>query len=330
MSRDRFEWLKKLGAEIHTTPGGESNVKEVFDRTKEIKEERPEEVIVLNQFEEMGNAVWHYACTGPAMEEVFLRVKAPNQKLAGLCLTQGSAGTLGCGEYLREKFPLIKIAAAEALQCPTLLFNGFGEHRIEGIGDKHVPWIHNLKNMDLVIDIDDEDCMRILRLFNEPAGRSALKKTGVPAEIVERLDLLGISGIANLVSCIKMAKYFELSKDDIILTVATDSMELYRSRLHEITLNKGKYTKGQAGSDYDKCLMGQSIDWVKELTYWDKKRMHNLKYFTWVEQQGKTVDALNAQWIEPDYWSSRLKVHTEWDELIREFNSRTGLIRAYT
>jgi cysteine synthase len=269
MSRERFEWLEKVGAEIHATPGSESNVKEVYDKTKELKAERPEEIVVLNQFEEFGNAVWHYAVTGPAMEEIYNKIKKGKERFAAFCVTQGSAGTLGGGEYLKEKFPFIKIAAGEAKQCPTLLYNGYGEHRIEGIGDKHVPWIHNLKNTDMVAAIDDEDCMRLLRLFNEPKGREFLKKECVHSDIFGNLDLLGISSIANLLVCIKTARYYEMSANDILMTVATDSMELYGSRIKELRENYGEYDDVQAARDFERCLMGQTIDWMKELTYRD-------------------------------------------------------------
>ncbi len=329
MSRERFEWLKEVGAEVHATPGCESNVKEVYDKTKELRAARPDEVVVLNQFAEIGNAMWHYVCTGRAMEEVFLKVRQGDQELRGLHLTQGSAGTLGCGEYLREKFPAIKIAAGEALQCPTLLYNGYGGHRIEGIGDKHVPWIHNLKNMDMVVDVDDRDCMRLVRLFNEPAGHALLQRRGVPAEVLGRLELMGISSIANLLGCIKMAKYYEMNERAVLMTVATDSMELYGSRLAEARQQQGEYGERQAELDYESCLLGQGIDWVKELSYWDKKRMHNLKYFTWVEQQGKTVEELDAQWYDDDYWRSQLQSYRKWDEQIQEFNERTGLLKKY-
>ena len=330
MSQERFDWLKEVGSEIHATPGSESNVKEVYDKTKELKAQRPDEIIVLNQFEEFGNSIWHYVCTGPAMEEVYLKEKSSKGKLSGLCLTQGSAGSLGSGEYLKEKFPAIKIAAAEALQCPTLLYNGYGEHRIEGIGDKHVPWIHNLKNMDMVIGIDDEACMSLLRLFNEPRGREYLKKQEISPEIVDRLDLLGISGIANLLGCIKMAKYYEMNNNDIIVSLTTDSMKLYGSRVQEARKKYGEYTEMQAAIDFQKCLLGQTMDWMQELTYWDKRRMHNLKYFTWVEQQGKSVDELNDQWYDDSYWTHRLQSYKKWDELIREFNEKTGLREAKT
>jgi len=242
MSKERFEWLEKIGAEIHATPGSESNVKEVYDKTFELKRERPDEIVVLNQFDEIGNAIWHYVCTGQAIEEVYESEKIGGQKLTALFLTQGSAGTLGSADYLREKFPKIKVCAGEALQCPTLLYNGFGSHRIEGIGDKHVPWIHNIRNMDMVAGIDDEACMRLTRLFNEPEGKEFLNSKGISPETVDKLELMGISSIANLIGAIKMAKYYEMNEDDMIFTVATDSMELYASRLREMRAVHGEYS----------------------------------------------------------------------------------------
>jgi cysteine synthase len=330
MSQERFDWLRTVGSEIHATPGSESNVKEIYDRTKALKAERGDEIVVLNQFEEFGNAVWHYVCTGPAMEEVYERLAQPGDRLAALCLTQGSAGTLGCAEYLRERFPRIAVVAAEAAQCPTLLRNGYGAHRIEGIGDKHVPWIHNLKTTDVVVDIDDAACMALMRLFNEPAGHELLVSEGVDRELVDQLHLLGISGIANLLTSVKTARYFEMTGSDIITTVATDSMELYRSRLVEAREQHGPYTTRQAAVDLERYLLGAGMDGMLELSYWDRKRMHNLKYFTWVEQQGKSVEELDAQWYDPTYWSSRMHAWEQWDLRIREFNERTGLLRKYT
>ena len=329
MSRERFEWLEKVGTEIHATPGSESNVKEVYDKTKELKAERFDEIVVLNQFEEIGNAIWHYVCTGRAMEEVYHTERRGQEYFHSMCLTQGSAGTLGSAEYIREKFPKIKVGCAEAQQCPTLLYNGYGAHRIEGIGDKHVPWIHNLKNMDMVVDLDDEDCMRLLRLFNEPTGKTLLEQKDVNPETISKLPLLGISGIANVLGCIKMAKYYEMNSNCIIMTVATDSLELYGSRLNELREEYGDYTELHAAVDFEKCLVEQNIDWMKELSYWDKKRMHNLKYFTWIEQQGKTVEELDAQWFDDNYWSDQFHSYEKWDELILDFNEKTGLNKKY-
>lgn len=329
MSKERFEWLHSIGAEIYATPGVESNVKEVFDKTKELKEKYPEEVVVLNQFEDFGNPIWHYAVTGPAMEEVFLENAGKDDRFSGLFLTQGSAGTLASGNYLKGRYPKIRIAAGEALQCPTLLYNGFGAHRIEGIGDKHVPWVMDVKNLDMVSAIDDEATMHILRLFNEPEGRRFLKKIAKDSELVDRLDVLGISSIANILSAIKMAKYYELTEQDFVFTVATDSMELYQSRIQELKDAYGAYTEIDAAGDFERFLMGTSTDWVLEMSYYDKKRIHNLKYFTWIEQQGKTIEELNAQWYDETYWLNRFESYKNWDKLIQQFNERVGLIKDF-
>ncbi len=325
MSRERFEWLSKVSGEVIATPGCESNVKEIFDKCWELKETR-EDIVIFNQFDEFGNHLWHYDVTGHAMEEVLQREMGPQDTYRGVVLTSGSSGTLGCGDYMKEIFPTSKVAASEALQCPTLMLNGYGGHRIEGIGDKHVPWIHNLKNTDMVMAIDDEACMSLVRLFNEPTGRAYLVKQGVPEGLVEQLDLLGISSIANVLSAIKFARWYELGEHDIVLTVFTDSMELYESRLRELHEEHGEYTGVDAAADYHRYLMGCTMDYVEELGYWDRRRIHNLKYYTWVEQQGKTYEEIQAQWYEPDYWGSIHRQVEEIDALIDQFNEMTGLL----
>jgi cysteine synthase len=329
MSRERFEWLKKLGAEVYATPGCESNVKEIYDKSKELCAARPDEVVNLNQFSEIGNPLWHYAVTGPAMEEVFKAARRKDDRFSGLFLTQGSAGTLGSGEYLKEVYPTMKICAGEALQCPTLLYNGYGGHRIEGIGDKHVPWVHNLKNTDVVAGIDDEPNIQIMRLFNEPEGHRMLKEQGVPQAIIDKLDLFGISSIANIMGAIKLAKFYEMNERDAVFTVATDSMEMYQSRILEAREKYGPFDREKSAVVFHRDLMGLNTEAVLELTYRDRKRMHNLKYFTWVEQQGKTVEELNAQWYDDDYWKRQWSKVDEWDAEIEEFNEKTGLLKKY-
>jgi len=327
MSQERFEWLSTIAGEVIKTPGGESNVKEVFDKCWELRKTRPD-VVVFNQFDEFGNYLWHYTVTGNAAEEVLRKIMSEEERFAGFVATSGSAGTIsGCGDYLKEKFPSSKTAAGEALQCPTLLLNGFGGHRIEGIGDKHVPWIHNVRNTDLVIAVDDNDCMNLIRLFNEPSGKEFLKKQGLSENSVNDLPLLGISSVSNVLAAIKFSKYFELTSKDVILTVFTDSMELYGSRLEELRETRGKYSERDAVRDYHSHLLGAKADHMLELNHYDRKRIHNLKYFTWVEQQGKDVDELNAQWSEyPDYWKRIQSNADEIDQLIEEFNQKTGLL----
>jgi len=282
--------------------------------------------MIFNQFEEFGNYLWHYEVTGHAMEEVLQQVMGPRDHYRGMASATGSAGTIASGDYLKQVFPTSKIVASEALQCPTLLENGFGAHRIEGIGDKHVPWIHNIKNTDMVVAIDDAAVVNLARLFNEPAGRDYLVKQGVPQDLVGRLDLLGFSGISNLISTIKFAKYYELGEQDIALTILTDSMELYGSRLEEMHAESGEYTDLDAAAHFARYLQGISTDNLIELSYVDRRRIHNLKYFTWVEQQGKTYEEILAQWYDPDYWTGVQGQVGAIDALIEDFNDRAGLL----
>ncbi len=326
MSKERFDWLREIGAEVIATPGSESNVKEIYDKCWDIRKNR-KDCVIFNQFDEFGNSVWHYEVTASAMEEAFFQLSTLNSRLrlSAYVSATGSAGTIAAGDYLRTKFPHIKVAAVEALQCPTLWLNGWGAHRIEGIGDKHVPWIHNVRNTDMVIAVDDENTMRLLRLFNEPDGVKLLKKNGVSEDVICRLNLLGISGICNMLASIKLAKYYELGENDVVFTVFTDSADMYKSRLEELTEARGEYVETDAVADSERYLKGVGIDYMKELSYYDRKAIHNLKYFTWVEQQGKTSEELNELW-NPEFWQKIFSQATKWDELIEEFNKKTGLV----
>ena len=321
MSKERFRWLESMAGETIATPGCESNVKEIFDKCHELDAERGSSIFVFNQFDELPNHLWHHEVTGPAMEKVLEQIAGPRDRVAGTCVSSGSAGTTACGEYLKTRYPGAKLAVSEALQCPTLLANGFGGHRIEGIGDKHVPWIHNVKNTDMVLAVDDEHTVRLLRLFNEPVGREYLSNRGIPDEIVDSLGLLGISGICNLISSIKMAKYYELGGEDIIMTVFTDSEAMYSSRLTELSEERGRYNRDDAVADFG-LLSAITTDALLELSYCDRKRIHNLKYYTWVEQQGKTAEELNSQWYDREYWDRVYAAGKEIDRLIVAFNDR--------
>ena len=324
MSKERFEWLATVAGETIKTPGSESNVKEIFDKCWELRKSG-QDLMIFNQFEEFGNYLWHFEVTGHAMEEVLQNVMGPNDHYRGMASATGSAGTIASGDYLKKLFPDSKIVASEALQCPTLLENGFGAHRIEGIGDKHVPWIHNTKNTDVVVAIDDNAVVNISRLFNEETGRAYLVEKGIPEAPISNLDLLGFSGISNVLSCIKAAKYYEMTENDIMLTMLTDSMDLYRSRLYEMQQEFGPYTEKDAAADFARYLHGQSTDNMLELRYTDRRRIHNLKYYTWVEQQGRTYQEIQNQWYDPNYWTDIQKQADEIDRLILEFNKEVGL-----
>ena len=328
MSKERFDWLSKIAGQVIATPGCESNVKEIFDKTWELRADPT--MMIFNQFEEMGNPLWHYNVTGNALADLYEAVKKPGQRLAGACFTSGSAGTMSAGDRLKDLYPTMKLGVGEALQCPTILDNGFGGHRIEGIGDKHIPWIHNVKNTDMAIAIDDEDSQRLLRLFNTADGQAYLKnELGLDDELIEKLTWLGISGIANVLCCIKMAKYYELTEDDVLCTVLTDSAEMYGSRIEELNEAHGAYSLLEAGKDHALHMLGLKTDNLMELTYADRKRIHNLKYYTWVEQQARDVKDLNALWYDTKgTWDAVHAQADELDALINEFNEATGLLKA--
>jgi len=319
MSRERFEWLATMAEEVIATPGCESNVKEIFDKCVELEKTRPDAVI-FNQFDQLPNHLWHYQITGPAMEELFLRLKGPKDQLAAVLLSSGSAGTLGSGSYIKRRVPGAKLGVGVALQCPTILENGFGGHRIEGIGDKHIPWIHNFRDTDMAVGVDDELAIRYIRLFNEEAGRKNLLEAGADPEALTKLDWMGISGVGNLIGAIKMAKYYELGEEDIVFTMFTDSMELYGSRLRELRAERGDYGQRQADRDLE-SIRSLGLDHVFEMSQVDRRRVHNLKYFTWIEQLGKSLDELRAQWEDyRDYWGSLYDQVGDIDAMIEEFN----------
>ncbi|MDH5490966.1 MAG: pyridoxal-phosphate dependent enzyme [Myxococcales bacterium] len=324
MSRERFEWLGEVAGEVITTPGSESNVKEIFDKCWELRGSG-QSLQIFNQFEEFGNYLWHHEITGRAMAEAVESVMGARGRFAGVALTTGSAGTIAAGDYLKRHFGTGRIAASEALQCPTLLQNGYGEHRIEGIGDKHVPWIHNVRNTDLVVGIDDEASISAIRLFNEPEGRRYLEGKGLDEAFLAQLDLFGISGAANMLSAIKLAKWYELGPDDVVVTVLTDSIEMYRSRLEELEEARGSFSATDAAVAHQRWILGAGTDHMQELTQPERRRIHNLKYYTWVEQQGRDVAELDAQWRDPSYWSQIPEAAEPLDALITEFNERTGL-----
>ena len=313
-----------MADETIATPGCESNVKEIFDKCHELDETRGKHIVIFNQFEQFENYLWHYKVTGSAFLEVAKELKIKPENVRAYASSTGSGGTLAAGDHLKDIYPNIKIGAGEAQQCPTLLRNGFGGHRIEGIGDKHVPWIHNVKNTDMICSIDDQDCMDIYRLFNEPDGIEYLKSIGIKDKDIANLQLFGISGIGNMLSAIKMAKYYEMESDDVVFTVLTDSSVMYKSRLLELDDQQGKFNPVEAARVHSGALLHQGIDNALELGYYDRLRIHNLKYYTWVEQQGKTYEELNEQWYNRNYWKQIPAMADKIDKLIDKFNAEVA------
>ncbi len=329
MSQERFEWLRDWVREpedVIRTPGTESNVKEVYDKCAEL--EKDPRNIIFNQFCEFGNHLAHYLCTGRILERLFesCREREPDLQASVFVSATGSAGTLAAGDHLKELYGT-RIAAVEALECPTLLYNGYGEHNIQGIGDKHVPYIHNVLNTDFVLALSDESTDALNVLFNTPVGREYLvERRGIPEAFVSRLDVFGLSSIANVLAAIKMAKYLDLGENDVVLTVATDGAELYRTEAAKATdqfFPQG-FDAVSAGEVFGEHLRGVAADHLLELSHRDRKRVFNLGYFTWVEQQGVTLAEFDAR-KSPSFWHELRELIPAWDEMIDEFNARTGM-----
>ncbi len=332
MSRERFEWLERWVADpsdIIRTPGTESNVKEIYDECARLSEDPAN--VIFNQFSEFGNHLAHYLCTGRALERVFdsMRAGEPGLRLRGFVSASGSAGTLGAGDYLNDQHGAL-IVAVEALECPTMLYNGFGEHNIQGIGDKHIPFIHNVMNTDIATAVSDVATDRIGVLFASDAGRRYLhERRGVPAEVIGALSSMGFSSICNVVAAIKTAKYHGMGAGDVIVTVATDGAAMYGTEHRRIEARDfpGGFDEVSAGEVFGQHLLGASTDNLLELTQRDRERIFNLGYYTWVEQQGVPLEEFEARRAQ-SFWREMREIVPVWDRMIEEFNARTGVLES--
>jgi cysteine synthase len=328
MSRERFAWLEEWvtdPADIIATPGTESNVKEIYDKCAEL--DREPDTVIFNQFSEFGNHIGHYAITGRAVEHVFesLRAADPDLRLAAFVSATGSAGAIGAGDYLKERHASLTVAV-EALECPTLLRNGFGEHNIQGIGDKHVPLIHNVMATDIVVDISDRATDGLFLLMNTPAGREHLvTRMGVPADVVESLASFGFSAICNVLAAIKVARQQHLGPHDIITTVATDGAEMYLTEIERLATRDfpGGFDALAASAVAAEFLDGITTGDMLECSREDRDRIFNLGYFTWVEQQGVPLPEFEAR-REQSFWRETRGIVDVWDAMIGEFNARVG------
>ena len=328
MSRERFDWLARWVADpsdIVRTPGSESNVKEIYDRCAEL--ERDPANVIFNQFSEFGNHLVHYLATGRALGRIVeaMQERHGDVRLHAFVSATGSAGTIGAGDFLKERFGA-RIVAVEALECPTMLENGFGEHNIQGIGDKHIPLIHNVMNTDVVVGISDHATDQLNVVFNTPVGRDYLvRRRGVPAEIVEQLDSFGLSSICNVLAAIAIARHEGLGPDDVIVTVATDGAAMYRTEREKAEARDfaGGFDEIAAAETVGRFLLGAGeSQHVLDLTPVERRRIFNLGYFTWVEQQGISFDEFVRR-RAPSFWKELREIMPVWDEMIDEFNERT-------
>ena len=327
MSRERFDWLEEWvveASDIHRTPGTESNVKEIYDACHVLaKDERN---LILNQFSEYGNYIVHRAVTGPALERIFRAHNPDRNKTArAFVCASGSAGTLGAGDHLKGSLGT-HTCVVEALECPTLLYNGYGEHNIQGIGDKHVPLIHNVMGTDFVIGVSDQGSDALNMVFNTVVGRSYLSRyRHVGQQSLADLDNLGLSSIANILGAIKYAKYMNLGADDVVLTVATDGAAMYRSEIETARVSHfaGNFSEIEAAEAFGQHLLGAGIDHVSELTRFDRERIFNLGYYTWVEQQGTSIADFDRR-REQGFWDGLMDLVPVWDGMIEHLNIAMG------
>jgi cysteine synthase len=328
MSRERFDWLDRWvpdAADIVRTPGTESNVKEIYDKCAELS--RDDKNVILNQFSEFANYLIHYHCTGQACEKVFGELKRNHKdyRLAAFVSATGSAGTIAAGDRLK-KLHGTKIVAVEALECPTMYCNGFGEHNIQGIGDKHIPLIHNVMNTDVVVAVSDNASDSLNLLFNNERGRGYLaKRRGFDPELIKQFEHFGISGLANIVAAIKVAKRFEYDENDVIFTVATDSAAMYGSERESFVSRKypSGFDEVNAGEIFGKHIEGIADDHVLELTHVERSRIFNLGYYTWVEQQGVSVKDFESR-RKQKFWQDLVETIPAWDRMIDEFNAEVA------
>jgi cysteine synthase len=331
MSQERFDWLSRWVSDpedVIRTPGTESNVKEIYDRCAILAED-PQNVI-LNQFAEFGNHLVHYLATGRALERIAMSLAdtRPGLKPWGFVSASGSAGTLGAGDYLKERHGT-RIVAVEALECPTMLENGFGEHNIQGIGDKHIPFIHNVMNTDYVVGVSDRSTDQLNVLFNTADGRAFLAdRRGISQDLLDQLGSFGLSSICNVLAAIKVARAAGLGPDDLLLTVATDGAPMYATEMHKVVWRDfpDGFDTAAAAVVFGQHLLAAGPDNVLELDRRERTRIFNLGYYTWVEQQGVPIAEFELRRSQ-DAWSRIRALLPTWDERIVEFNARVAATR---
>jgi cysteine synthase A len=325
MSRERFAWLEAWvtdPADIIRTPGSESNVKEIYDACRELAAQPG--AVVLNQFSEFANYLAHFQATGRAASLTFeeLQRRQPAAQLRAFVAASGSSGTLAAGDYLKQVHGSAT-AVVEALECPTLLRNGFGEHNIQGIGDKHVPLIHNVMNMDYVVGISDEATDDLNVILNSEQGHAYLRdRQALDEPLLRGLRSLGLSSICNVLASIRLARHAGWGPNDVIVTVATDGAPMYDS---ERVKRRAEAFDGGLDEQAVARGLGRHLGSgeVLELTQADRERIFNLGYYTWVEQQGTPLDFFVAR-RDQSFWAEIQAGGPTLDEMISAFNEEAG------
>ena len=278
MSKERYARIRQYGGELDLTPGSESDVILVLERTEDYKKDPKNKV--LAQFELLPNYRFHRYVTGRSALEA--AESYGNGRVAAFVSAPGSAGTLAAGDQIKAKFPESVICALEPMECSTLFNNGRGTHRIEGIGDKMVTLIHNVLTTDYVALIHDDDCVMGLELLERrlPLVGSLL---GFPQGKLSYLEgVFGISGICNVLGAIRLAHHLGLGPEDNVVTIATDGFDRYPSVLADLAERRGPIDAGKLGGWFESVFRGGSeVDILDVRPRAEKERLFAYKEEVW-------------------------------------------------
>jgi cysteine synthase len=278
MSKERYARIRQYGGQLDLTPGSESDVILVLERTELYKKDPKNKI--LAQFELLPNYRFHRYVTGRSALEA--AAGHGNGRVAAFVSAPGSAGTLAAGDEIKAKFPDSVICALEPMECSTLFNNGRGTHRIEGIGDKMVTLIHNVLTTDCVMLIHDDDCVMGLELLERrlPLVETLLRLP--PGKLASLKGLFGISGICNVLGAIRLAHHLNLGAADNVVTIATDGFDRYPSVLADLAERRGPLDAGKLGGWFESVFRGGSeADILDVRPRAEKERLFAYKEEVW-------------------------------------------------
>jgi len=200
MSVERIKLLRSLGAEVILTPAQEGMAGAVA-KAKELSSS--EEFFTPNQFENPSNPEIHYRNTGP---EIYNDLPSIDVFVAGI----GTGGTItGVAKFLKERKP-VTIVGVEPAGSPVLSGGAPGAHALQGIGAGFVPKILNMKLVDRIVTVTDEDAIETAKRLSREEGIMA-----------------GISSGAALWAGLQISK--DIGRGKKIVVLLPDSSERYMS-----------------------------------------------------------------------------------------------------
>ena len=316
MSRERYERIRKYEGDLDLTPGTESDVILTLERTHSEYVSKPDEYVVLAQFELLPNYRFHRHVTGDAVVQSVRDIG--NGRVAAFVSAPGSAGTLAAGDYVKSIWRDARTVALEPRECSTLYDGGQGQHRIEGIGDKMVTLIHNVFNTDLLMLIHDDDTVRGMEVM-QSATQVLVDRLGVPSDVAcELYGKFGPSCICNIVGAIKTAKYLGLGPEDNVVTIATDSYDRYPS-VSQALYDRigGKPDDDQLEMWAKSVFLGASLGEIIDLNApGQQARLQQMKEDLWTRfgYDASYVRRMAGQ----DFWDGEYAKIQEIDPLIEE------------